>query len=217
MGAIDAQTAREIVIYGPFRNAHAMETQARELMERHPERLILTNTEFKTKLTSHLQEDKWSAQAYWINALACGETSSALKTRPVVMANARNDPGDGWRRDPHTHLRQQRLRISRLSLQSLLGALAGHAGQKTHGRILELRSGKRNRWHRQWVAAMLRMTAWPRCPRSAGGSTKAYFIFSRPSTPGRVFENSHRAAVPARWPLLENRRCVRGHLKSNST
>ncbi len=49
-----AQTAREIFIVG-LRNAHAMETQARELMERQSERLD-EYPEVKTKLTAHLQE-----------------------------------------------------------------------------------------------------------------------------------------------------------------
>ena len=49
-----AQTAREIFVVG-LRNAHAMETQARELMERQSERLD-EYPEVKAKVIAHLQE-----------------------------------------------------------------------------------------------------------------------------------------------------------------
>ena len=49
-----AQTAREIFVVG-LRNAHAMATQARELMERQSERLD-EYPEVKAKVTAHLQE-----------------------------------------------------------------------------------------------------------------------------------------------------------------
>jgi ferritin-like metal-binding protein YciE len=49
-----AQTAREIVAVG-LRNAHAIETQARELMERQSERLD-EYPEVKARVTAHLQE-----------------------------------------------------------------------------------------------------------------------------------------------------------------
>src|SRR3981081_1497597 len=54
IGAPMAQTAREIFVVG-LRNAHAMETQARELMESQSERLD-EYPEVKAKVTAHLQE-----------------------------------------------------------------------------------------------------------------------------------------------------------------
>jgi ferritin-like metal-binding protein YciE len=72
-----AQTAREIFIVG-LRNAHAMETQARELMERQSERLD-EYPEVKTKLTAHLQETNEQLKRLEQCLEACGETTSALK------------------------------------------------------------------------------------------------------------------------------------------
>jgi ferritin-like metal-binding protein YciE len=48
------QTARDIFVVG-LRNAHAMEVQARELMERQSERLD-DYPEVKAKVAAHLQE-----------------------------------------------------------------------------------------------------------------------------------------------------------------
>jgi len=82
-----AQTAREIFIVG-LRNAHAMETQARELMERQSERLD-EYPEVKTKLTDHLQETNEQLKRLEQCLEACGEATSALKdTAQSVMANA---------------------------------------------------------------------------------------------------------------------------------
>jgi ferritin-like metal-binding protein YciE len=82
-----AQTAREIFIVG-LRNAHAMETQARELMERQSERLD-EYPEVKTKLIAHLQETNEQLKRLEQCLEACGETTSTLKdTAQSVMANA---------------------------------------------------------------------------------------------------------------------------------
>jgi ferritin-like metal-binding protein YciE len=56
MEVIMAQTARDIYVVG-LRNAHAMEVQARELMERQSERMD-DYPEVKAKLTLHLAETK---------------------------------------------------------------------------------------------------------------------------------------------------------------
>jgi ferritin-like metal-binding protein YciE len=81
------QTAREIFIVG-LRNAHAMETQARELMERQSERLE-EYPEVKAKLTAHLQETNEQLKRLEQCLEACGETTSALKdAAQSVMANA---------------------------------------------------------------------------------------------------------------------------------
>jgi ferritin-like metal-binding protein YciE len=80
------QNARELFIVG-LRNAHAMEIQARELMERQSER---TNEypEVKARLTEHLAET--NAQLGRLEQIleGLGETTSTLKdTAQSVMAN----------------------------------------------------------------------------------------------------------------------------------
>src|SRR3954469_23022072 len=80
------QTARDIFVVG-LRNAHAMEVQARELMERQSERLA-DYPEVKAKLTEHLQETNQQLKRLEQCLEACGETSSSLKdTAQSVMAN----------------------------------------------------------------------------------------------------------------------------------
>jgi ferritin-like metal-binding protein YciE len=81
------QTARDIFVVG-LRNAHAMEVQARELMERQSERLD-DYPEVKAKLTEHLQETNQQLKRLEQCLEACGETSSSLKdTAQSVAANA---------------------------------------------------------------------------------------------------------------------------------
>jgi ferritin-like metal-binding protein YciE len=71
-----AQTAREIFVVG-LRNAHAMETQARELLERQSERLD-KYPEVKAKITSHLQtNEQLKRLEQCLDAL--GEGTSTLK------------------------------------------------------------------------------------------------------------------------------------------
>jgi ferritin-like metal-binding protein YciE len=81
-----AQTAREIFVVG-LRNAHAMETQARELMERQAERLD-EYPEVKEKVTAHLQETNEQLKRLEQCLDVLGETTSTLKdTAQSVMAN----------------------------------------------------------------------------------------------------------------------------------
>ena len=61
-----AQTAREIFVVG-LRNAHAMETQARELMERQSERLD-EYPEVKAKVTA-ISRRRMSSLSDWNNVL----------------------------------------------------------------------------------------------------------------------------------------------------
>src|SRR3979411_1006711 len=81
-----AQTAREIFVVG-LRNAHAMETQARELMESQSERLD-EYPEVKAKVTAHLQETNEQLKRLEQCLEALGEGTSTLKdTAQSVMAN----------------------------------------------------------------------------------------------------------------------------------
>jgi ferritin-like metal-binding protein YciE len=78
--------ARDVFIVG-LRNAHAMEVQARELMERQSERLG-DYPEVQAKVKQHLAETKQQLGRLEQCLEGCGETSSTLKdTAQSVMAN----------------------------------------------------------------------------------------------------------------------------------
>lgn len=82
-----SQTAREIFVVG-LRNAHAMETQARELMERQSERLD-EYPEVKAKVSAHLQETNEQLKRLEQCMESCGESASTFKdTAQSVAANA---------------------------------------------------------------------------------------------------------------------------------
>jgi len=81
-----ANEARDTFVVG-LRNAHAMEIQARELMERQSERLD-EYPEVKAKLTAHLQETNEQLKRLEKCLEACGESTSSLKdTAQSMMAN----------------------------------------------------------------------------------------------------------------------------------
>src|SRR5690242_12145650 len=77
-------TARDIFIVG-LRNAHAMEVQARELMERQSERLD-EYPEIKAKVATHLQETNQQLQRLEQCLQACGESTSSMKDTTQSMA-----------------------------------------------------------------------------------------------------------------------------------
>ncbi len=80
-------SARDVLIAG-LRNAHAMEVQARELMERQAERLD-DYPEVQSKVRHHLEETKSQIDRLEDCLDACGESHSTLKdTTQSVMANA---------------------------------------------------------------------------------------------------------------------------------
>jgi ferritin-like metal-binding protein YciE len=82
-----AQTARDIFVVG-LRNAHSMEVQARELMERQSERLE-EYPEVKAKVAAHLQETNEQLKRLEQCLEACGESTSTLKdATQSVAANA---------------------------------------------------------------------------------------------------------------------------------
>ncbi|WP_398472848.1 ferritin-like domain-containing protein [Tardiphaga sp.] len=81
-----AETARDIYVTG-LRNAHAMEIQARELMERQSERMD-DYPEVKAKLTMHLAETKEQLARLESCLQDLAEDNSTLKdTAQSVMAN----------------------------------------------------------------------------------------------------------------------------------
>jgi ferritin-like metal-binding protein YciE len=70
-------SARDTFVVG-LRNAHAMEVQARELMERQSERLD-DYPEVKARTSSHLRETNEQIKRLEDCLQACGESTSALK------------------------------------------------------------------------------------------------------------------------------------------
>src|SRR5689334_16495022 len=79
-------TARDLFVVG-LRNAHAMEIQARELMERQSERLD-DYPEVKSKVSAHLQETNEQLRRLEQCLEACGEGTSGLKdTAQSMVAN----------------------------------------------------------------------------------------------------------------------------------
>jgi ferritin-like metal-binding protein YciE len=82
-----ATTALDIFITG-LRNAHAMEVQARELMERQSERLD-DYPEVKARMAEHLRETNGQIERLDKCLEMCGETSSVIKdTAQSVMGNS---------------------------------------------------------------------------------------------------------------------------------
>lgn len=81
-----ASTARDIFITG-LRNAHAMETQARELMERQSERLT-DYPEVQARMKAHLQETEGQLKRLDQCLSSLGESASAVKdTAQSFMGN----------------------------------------------------------------------------------------------------------------------------------
>jgi hypothetical protein len=94
-----ASTARDIFLVG-LRNAHAMEVQARELMERQSERLS-DYPEVQAKAQTHLRETEGQLNRLEQCLSSMGENFSTLKdTTQSVMGNIMARPFDGRRRNP---------------------------------------------------------------------------------------------------------------------
>jgi ferritin-like metal-binding protein YciE len=72
-----AQDVRDIFITG-LRNAHAMETQAREMMERQSERLD-EYPDVKARVQEHLRETETQLKRLDECLASCGETASTMK------------------------------------------------------------------------------------------------------------------------------------------
>jgi ferritin-like metal-binding protein YciE len=81
-----ASTARDIFVTG-LRNAHAMETQARELMERQSERLT-DYPDVQVRMKAHLQETEGQLKRLDECLSSLGETTSTIKdTTQSFMGN----------------------------------------------------------------------------------------------------------------------------------
>ena len=79
-------TARDLFVTG-LRNAHAMEIQARELMERQSGRLD-DFPEVKRRITAHIEETHRQIERLEQCLQECGESSSTLKdTAQSIIAN----------------------------------------------------------------------------------------------------------------------------------
>ncbi len=83
---VAAQKARDLLVIG-LRNAHAMETQARELMERQSERTA-DFPEVQSKLRRHLTETNEQLRRLEQCLRECGESESSMKdTALSAMGN----------------------------------------------------------------------------------------------------------------------------------
>ncbi len=77
-------TARELFIAG-LRNAHAMEIQARELLERQSKRLA-DYPEIKVRIANHLEETRTQIERLEQCLKSFGESSSSLKDATMSIA-----------------------------------------------------------------------------------------------------------------------------------
>ncbi|AMA58717.1 MULTISPECIES: ferritin-like domain-containing protein [unclassified Bradyrhizobium] len=132
-----ANEARDTFVVG-LRNAHAMEVQARELMERQSERLD-EYPEVKAKVTMHLQETNEQLKRLEQCLQACGESTSSLKdTAQSVMANmmamAHSVAGDEILKNTFANNAFENFEIA--AYKSLL-ALCGPAGAPEAKPLLE--------------------------------------------------------------------------------
>jgi ferritin-like metal-binding protein YciE len=132
-----ANSARDIFVVG-LRNAHAMEIQARELMERQSERLS-DYPEVKQKVTEHLRETEEQLKRLESCLEACGENTSSLKDTALsvaanVTAMAHSMAGDEILKNTFANNAFEHFEIA--SYKSLL-ALADPAGATSAKPVLE--------------------------------------------------------------------------------
>jgi ferritin-like metal-binding protein YciE len=130
-------SARDIFVVG-LRNAHAMEIQARELMERQSERLS-DYPEVKQKVTEHLRETEEQLKRLESCLEACGENTSSLKDTALsvaanVTAMAHSMAGDEILKNTFANNAFEHFEIA--SYKSLL-ALADPAGATSAKPVLE--------------------------------------------------------------------------------
>jgi ferritin-like metal-binding protein YciE len=132
-----ASTAREIFLTG-LRNAHAMETQARELMERQSERLT-GYPEVQARMKTHLRETEGQLKRLDQCLSSLGESASAIKdTAQSVMGNmmamAHSVAGDEILKNTFANNAFENFEIA--AYKSLL-ALCGPAGADSAKPLLE--------------------------------------------------------------------------------
>ncbi|HET7886062.1 MAG TPA: ferritin-like domain-containing protein [Bradyrhizobium sp.] len=144
------KTARDLFVVG-LRNAHAMEVQARELMERQSERLD-DYPEVKSRIASHLNETREQLRRLEQCLGACGEDNSSLKdTTQSVMANVQammhSMAGDEILKNTFANEAFENFEIA--SYKSLL-ALCGAAGADGAKSLLE-QSLKEEQQMASWI------------------------------------------------------------------
>jgi len=132
-----ASTARDIFVVG-LRNAHAMETQARELMERQSERLT-DYPEVKARMQLHLRETEEQLKRLEQCLSSVGESSSAIKDTAQsfmgnMMALAHSMAGDEILKNTFANNAFEHFEIA--AYKSLL-ALCGPAGADSTRSLLE--------------------------------------------------------------------------------
>ena len=132
-----ASRARDIFVTG-LRNAHAMEIQARELMERQSERLT-DYPELKNRLASHLRETEGQLKRLEQCLSSLGESNSSIKdTAQSFMANmmamAHTVANDEILKDTFANNAFENFEIA--AYKSLL-ALCGPAGAESAKALLE--------------------------------------------------------------------------------
>jgi len=133
-----ANSAKDIFVTG-LRNAHAMEVQARELMERQSERLG-DYPEVQQKVAEHLRETNEQLKRLEGCLDACGESTSTLKdTAQSVAANAmavaHSMAGDEILKNTFANNAFEHFEIA--AYKSLL-ALCGPAGAESSRSALEM-------------------------------------------------------------------------------
>jgi ferritin-like metal-binding protein YciE len=132
-----ASKARDLFVTG-LRNAHAMEIQARELMERQSERLT-EYPDVKTRLQAHLRESEGQMKRLEQCLSSLGESNSAIKdTAQSFMANmmaiAHSMAGDEILKNTFANNAFEHFEIA--AYKSLL-ALCGPAGADSARSLLE--------------------------------------------------------------------------------
>lgn len=131
------ESAKSLLVVG-LRNAHAMEIQARELMERQLERTD-DYPEVKAKLTMHLAETKEQLVRLEQILESCGESTSTLKdTAQSIMGNmmamAHSVAGDEILKNTFANNAFENFEIA--AYRSLL-AMCGAAGVESARPLLE--------------------------------------------------------------------------------
>lgn len=147
-----ANSARDIFVVG-LRNAHAMEVQARELLERQSERTD-DYPEVKAKLKAHLSETNEQLKRLEQCLDGCGESSSTMKDMAQsVMANTmamtHAMAGDEILKNTFANNAFENFEIA--AYKSLL-SLCGPAGAE-HARPLLQQNLKEEENMAAWVAA----------------------------------------------------------------
>jgi ferritin-like metal-binding protein YciE len=148
------QTARKIYILG-LRNAHAMEIQARELMERQSERLT-DYPEVLEKVKAHLSETNEQLLRIELCLDQLGESTSTLKdTAQSVIANmmamGHSIAGDEFLKNTFANNAFENFEIAAYRSLLILGDAAGDSGARPQ---LEQSLEEEERMA-SWVAANL--------------------------------------------------------------